>query len=173
MKILVLILLSLIICGCATTPQITREQYLQNQNIKIAVFPFQNDAYGVTDSIISAFCEAGFQVVERTELYRIFDELKLQMSGVTEYEQIKAGRILNVDYIILGSVYTVYKPYYQEQYIPDTSNKYDWIGKTVHNTAEAIKQSSSGLYIYANFRKIDVQNGQVIKVFTDVLIRKQ
>lgn len=36
--------------------------------------------------------------------------MKLQMSGITEYEQIRAGKILNVDRIILGSVYTKYVP---------------------------------------------------------------
>ena len=63
-KKFLLFVFAVLLFGCATTPKITREQYLRNQKIKIAVFPFQNDYYGATDSIIAVFLKFGFQVVE-------------------------------------------------------------------------------------------------------------
>jgi len=163
----------MLMAGCATAPIITQEEYLKNQNTKVAIYPLQNDYYGATDSIIAELYKLGFQVVERTELYRVLSEMKFSMSGMTEYDQIEAGKLLNVDVIIVGSVYTKYKPYYPEQYIPDFSNKYDYIRKAGHDIAEGIKQSQSGLYIYANIRTIDVKTGKIIKAVSDVFIRKQ
>jgi len=142
---------------------------LRNQKIKIAVFPFQNDYYGATDSIIAVFLKFGFQVVERAELYRVFDEMKLQMSGITEYEQIQAGKILNVDRIILGSVYTKYVPYYPSNSPPAT----DPYSAFASGFVEGLNRGQAGTYIYANIRTIDPQTGQVLSADTDVFIRKQ
>jgi len=163
----------LTLIGCATAPIITPEQYSKNQNTKVAVYPLQNDYYGATDAVIANLYKLGYQMVERIELYRVLDEMKFSMSGMTEYDQIEAGKILNVDVIIVGSVYTKNQPYYPEQYIPDFSNKYDFIRKFGHDIAEGIKQDQAGLYIYANLRTIDVKTGKIIKAVSDVFIRKQ
>lgn len=148
-----------ILQGCAT---ISREKYLQNQQIKIAVFSLQNDLYGATDEVIAKYHKEGYRIVERAELYRVFDEMQLQMSGITEYEAVKCGKILNVDYIILGSAYTNYIPPPSE---PKSYGTTAWSGAAV-GFAYGLGLGLSGTWCYANIRWIKVETGEVIKTDT-------
>lgn len=81
-SVLVVLLCVSTFLGCASTPKpykykvCTKEQYLQNQNIKVAIFPFDNDYYGVTDLMVDDAIKDGFQVVERAELSKVFNGKK-------------------------------------------------------------------------------------------------
>ena len=171
-SVLVVLLCVSTFLGCASTSKpykykvCTKEQYLQNQNIKVAIFPFDNDYYGVTDLMVDDAIKDGFQVVERAELSKVFNEMKLQMSGITENEKVQAGKILNVDIIIVGSVYTEDRPYNS----PNLSGN-EGLLKALLLSSMASKKS--GTYVYASMRAIDVQTGQVISAAPNIFIRKQ
>lgn len=80
-------------------------------NITIAVVDFK--ANGVADNIASAVTEAFnveifksgvYQVIERSQIQKIVNEQKFQMSGMTDSEYAKFGQLLGADYITVGSV---------------------------------------------------------------------
>ena len=49
--------------------------------------------------------KGAFTLLERTDLNRVFEELKLSMSGVTDQaEAIKAGKVASADILVMGSV---------------------------------------------------------------------
>jgi len=166
-----------ILSGCvANRVYLTHEELEQNSKIHIAVFPFANDYYGVTEKIIAEHLEYGYIVVERAEIYKIIDELKLQMSGITEYDMIKAGKLMNVDIIIIGMAYSEYKPYIPPTptYQPPPQSPAEAFGQGLSaGIAQGIQERKSGTFIYASFRVIRVETGEVIRSLDNFFIRRQ
>ncbi|MFH1367701.1 MAG: tetratricopeptide repeat protein [Elusimicrobiota bacterium] len=141
----------------------------------VIVAPFKDDYYGVTDKIINSLKMNGYRVVERSELSRVFDEMKLQMSGATEYEYVKTGKILNAGFIIVGSAYKIYKEYIPppQQNYPPPRNPGEAFGQGLaQGFMQGIQEGKAGTYIYASFRWIDVNTGEVTSSAHDVLISK-
>lgn len=173
----VILILILLLTSCGTTnrakaDKTRNENCARNQKIKIAVFPLQNDVYGATDEIISRFHQECFQVVERMEISKIVDEMKLQASGLTENAQLEIGKLLNVNAIIAGSVYTITVPYYPSPTQPPPSNV-NAVGYAFGaGVGEALKRMQTGTTLYANYRIIDARTGRILKVITDEKIRK-
>lgn len=122
----VILMLTMLLTSCGASrsqlDKIRTEKCAKNQNIRIAIFPLHNDNYGATDEIISRFYNECFQVVERTEISKIVDEMQLQASGLTENAQLEIGKLLNVNAIIVGSVYTITVPYYPSPPQPPPSD---------------------------------------------------
>lgn len=141
----------------------------------VIVVPFKGDNYGVTEKLISSLIKDGYRVVERNELSRVFEEMKLQMSGATEYEYVKTGKILNAGFIIIGSAYTVYK-----EYIPPPTQQYQQpqnLGESIgqgfaQGFMQGIQESKAGTYVYASLRWIDVSTGEVVDSQNDILVSK-
>ena len=81
---------------------------------KTAVFTFscskelekQRIGFAVSEILSHQLARDGvFRLVERTELNRVLEELKLGMSGVTEQsDAVKAGRLASAELLVLGSV---------------------------------------------------------------------
>jgi len=83
------------------------------ENIRIAVFPFQDapgpDGQGsgvaFADALTSELIKIdNWQVIERAQLEKIVQEKSLNMTGLTDADYTKIARISKVDYIIVGSV---------------------------------------------------------------------
>jgi len=81
--------------------------YSFSKGSKIAIIPSSGDpAEGIiADGIAQFFMRYRiFDVVERRHLIAIVQEQGLRMSGATETDFIKAGKFLNVQYLLFGSV---------------------------------------------------------------------
>lgn len=175
-KFFTILVLVLILTSCAANrariEQKKKDNCERNQQIKIAIFPFKNDDYGATDEIINRFYQECFQIVERSQISKIAEEMKIQDSGLTESNQQEIGKILNVNAIIVGSVYTINVPYYPTpaQQPPPGTNDIGW--NFGQGLGEGMKRALSGTTVYANFRIVDVRTGRILKVFTDQKIRK-
>ena len=148
--------------SCATQ-QITQEQCTKNSRVKLAVFTFQNDTYGAADEITHRYRASCFQVVERVDLSKKVSEMQLQSSGLTEYQQIEAGKIANIDFIVVGSAYTETKQHYQNP----IANK-----NPIAAFVDGLERGLSGTYVYASIRVIDVKTARVIETNPKILIRK-
>jgi curli biogenesis system outer membrane secretion channel CsgG len=61
---------------------------------------------GMADMLATALFKSGkFDVMERSKLQSVLEEQKLQMSGITTPESaVKVGKILGLQYIVIGSV---------------------------------------------------------------------
>jgi hypothetical protein len=57
----------------------------------------------ITDSVIDAFLNADFQLVERSKIDAALQELALQESGLTSSSAVKLGKFINANYIAISS----------------------------------------------------------------------
>lgn len=168
----------LLVAGCATTkPHITREQYLANSKINIAVMPFEGDHWGVTEHIIGEVQDLGFTVVERYRIKQIVTEQSFGLSGLTESNYYnKIGKLLGVDYIIYGSAYSKYVPYHPPSSSgtspPPRGDGAAFMSGFAKGLAEGIARGSSGTFIYASFYRVDVKTGEIKVLATDRFIKK-
>ncbi|PKM99549.1 MAG: hypothetical protein CVU78_05785 [Elusimicrobia bacterium HGW-Elusimicrobia-2] len=152
----------------------------------VAVFPFQNDNWGVTEKIISDYMGMGYKVVERNELSKITNEWKISLSGLTENKCIEVGNILNADYIIVGSAYSTYQPgvkpspgQYLQAYGALEPRKPGQLISPIAPSLIAVSeyksafqdyQQNTGTFVYASFRIIDVKTGEINKSISNELI---
>jgi len=100
-------LLALLLLACATTKGIVKNPHrLKNIN-RLAVFPFACDSEDVgqviADSLTTKLMESKFQIMERSQLDRIFTEQGLSLAGVLDSKQYMLGEIRGIDAIIVGS----------------------------------------------------------------------
>ena len=100
-------LLALLLVACATTKGIVKDpQRLKNIN-RLAIFPFTCDGADVgnsiADSLTTKLMESRFQIIERSQLDRIFTEQGLSLAGVLDSKQYMFGEIRGIDAIIVGS----------------------------------------------------------------------
>ena len=129
MKNTLVVLLCLSLFGCATMgDSSTDNKKLGNNDViissnfdfskhkRIAVLPFQNSGkdgfdYSITDEVSMHCIELGFIVVERTQLEKIFQELKLELTGALSQSDItKIGKILNINCLVLGTMNYKWQP---------------------------------------------------------------
>jgi TolB-like protein len=85
------------------------------ESVAVASFEAEDERIGrtVADEITEAFTRAGVQVVERKNLDRVHEELKLQLSGVVSDEAgAELGEAVGASYIVLGTVREIRKPGY-------------------------------------------------------------
>lgn len=83
----------------------------QNKKMKIAVMDFKagvgvnaNEVEGLSDMLINTLFETKkFDIVERTQLYEVLKEQKLQ-GELTVQQCVQVGRILGVESILIGTV---------------------------------------------------------------------
>ncbi len=72
----------------------------------------QSDANGIADIFNSHFDPSGYTKIERTRINRLLEEQNLQQSSITTTEDaVRAGRILNVSRIVIGTVTKVMGEY--------------------------------------------------------------
>jgi len=92
------------------------KNFSPSKHRKIAVLPFQNNGQSGTDSQIAdklslRLMERGFTIVERSQLERVFEEVKLNYTGaLSQAELKKIGKVLSVDMIIMGTLQYAYAP---------------------------------------------------------------
>ncbi len=105
MKIRIFILLLVLIAGMA---------YAKKPRLAIIDFQYKAGSAtgswavgeGMADMLATSLFKSGkFDVMERSKLESVLEEQKLQMSGITTPESaVKAGKILGLQYIVIGSV---------------------------------------------------------------------
>lgn len=72
----------------------------------------QSDVNGIADIFNSHFNPNGYTKIERTRINRLLEEKNLQHSGITSADDaIRAGRILNVSRVVIGTVTKVMGEY--------------------------------------------------------------
>jgi curli biogenesis system outer membrane secretion channel CsgG len=99
------------------TPITVSPNFKFNKNIKVAFMPFygkQRDNFGATHVVVEEQASdmfamnlmgAGFSIVERTQLQRVFSELQLSSSGLLSKSDInKIGKLMEVDMIVMGNM---------------------------------------------------------------------
>ena len=104
MKKLSLIIMLLVAFAMAATAQ-------NNKKMKIAVMDFKagvgvnaNEVEGLSDMLINTLFETKkFDIVERTQLYEVLKEQKLQ-GELTVQQCVQIGRILGVESVLIGTV---------------------------------------------------------------------
>lgn len=117
------------------------ESFSREFKKKVAILPFMNDGkegvdHSVADKLGLKLMQLGFVVVERSQLEKIFQELKLNYSGSISGEELKKiGKILSVDMVVFGTN--------NFQYVP---------GRDSHRK-KLVSQS---------VRFVDVQSGEVL-----------
>lgn len=85
---------------------------------RVAVTSFETDedestGRAVAEELTEAFTRAGIGVVERENMDRIYEEQKLQLSGVVSNESgAEIGEAVGASYIVLGTIREVQKPGY-------------------------------------------------------------
>ncbi len=102
-RILVLIMVLLAACAYAKKPRLAIIDFQYKAGSDSGSWPV---GQGIADMLATALFKSGkFDVMERTKLESVLDEQKLQMSGITTPESaVKAGKILGLQYIVIGSV---------------------------------------------------------------------
>ena len=104
MKKLSLIIMLLVAFAMAATAQ-------NNKKMKIAVMDFKagvgvnaNEVEGLSDMLINTLFETKkFDIVERSQLYEVLKEQKLQ-GELTVQQCVQIGRILGVESVLIGTV---------------------------------------------------------------------
>jgi hypothetical protein len=109
MKQMIVLLLGILLCGCAiATPTIKATKELDIQSLgMVAVLPF-NGHHGdqFADSVAQEFMIRGARIVERSRIISVLMEQGMSVADITSgrinYEKI--GGLLGVDTIVVGSV---------------------------------------------------------------------
>lgn len=85
---------------------------------RIAVLEFkagvgitQNDVDGISAIFLTHFRPNGYSIIERSQINKILEEQGLQRSSITEDQVAKIGKLLNVQYIVVGDVNLVMGQY--------------------------------------------------------------
>jgi len=115
---IILLIVTLILSSCASEKKTVKSE--PEQKISMAVLYFDNNSItnakefdpfrkGLTDSLISDLKGLdNIVIVERTKLESVFAELKLSSSGLVDETSVKKiGRLLGVQYILLGSFVSI------------------------------------------------------------------
>lgn len=56
------------------------------------------------DAIETVFLGFGYNVVERSKLNQVIKEQKLSLTGLTKEDEVKVGKLLNADVVVIGAV---------------------------------------------------------------------
>lgn len=106
--------------GCATSPPVDPEPVTElppytttGMEPRIAILDFTNDSFfqsdvlgtGVAKMVETEFVKSQrFVVLDRKNLEKIVEEQHLSLTGLTQSQMENVGQLLNVDYLISGSV---------------------------------------------------------------------
>jgi tetratricopeptide (TPR) repeat protein len=159
-------------------------EYLRNEalelgKVRIGVVEFSNKTrYRDIHDILYAYlvsnavnCESPFiEVVDRQNLERLLAEQKLGMSGIVdETSASQAGRILGLDFVVMGDVIQVnqtggkkeYKQIeaYELRYVKDSEGNEVPKGKPVKYR---LYDASTSVTIEAKFQLVSIETGRII-----------
>lgn len=164
-----LVILSLALSGCLEKV-ILKKGYDFSKIKRIAVFDFQDYAYApnsgqMAANIVSKYLiNAGYNIVERSELEKIINEQKLSMSGLVNPDQIKQfGKISGCDVVITGAV-TQYLSERKEiisAYVRETTARGDVVDRQIPHTVNIDAE------VAITFKMIDVETGELICAASD------
>ena len=116
----ILLLITGLLISCITTTKADIKLHSKpNLNLKgasLGVLPFYSSVPEtgaiISDTIGSKLLGSGLNIIERTYLNNIFQEQGLSISGATENIDFKAiGKIINVNYLLIGTVEVSERPY--------------------------------------------------------------
>ncbi len=146
----------------------------ENKLVNIAVMPFEGDKWGVSFDIIKFYKDSCFKIIERVNIYKIIEEHKLALSGLTEMDYIKIGKLLNADYIIYGQAFERYKPHtpapdIDMDDVDPVIQAIIGLGALIQNE---ISREEEGSYIYASWYKVNVKTAEIEPVATNIFIKK-
>jgi curli biogenesis system outer membrane secretion channel CsgG len=104
-------------CGSTVSKSIILNPKHKDYNCKtILVLPFDdenkepykqmnpNSAKIMREAVETSLIKTGMQIIERSKIDKIIDEMSLSKTGLTEDDGKKIGQMLNADTIIFGSV---------------------------------------------------------------------
>jgi len=167
MKKIKWILVGLIgLSGCATTNHAWTEKvpgFELAGRQRVAIFPLDGDRTGaVADALTTEFMGMGFEVVERSNLRAILDELKLDYSGALDQAQKKAvARASDATAIVFGSVKTTLggKIYFMDfRFVDITSGEVLWsmnyINESFKGARVSVKEIAKSIAEELNCRVI-------------------
>lgn len=178
-KLFLFTLLLAILIGCAN--RVTHPAYSSyvgssnfNKYRKIAILPFADAPNKPQSGLIvqglacNVFSRFGFQVAERAQLSALLSEQRLSSSGLTE-EQIKTGRLLGVNAIVVGEV-AQYDTIVIRGAIEGTPPTYSLSGKAAQTFSDNFLKAYEATrpktwienYAAVSLRIIDVETGALI-----------
>lgn len=154
MKKWLIVLMCLLISGCATVPEMAIMSFKPNYDFsyikRVAVLPF-----GSRETVSDYFATlvtsvAKFDIVERGQLDKILEEQKLGLSGLLDDKtRRELGRLLGVDAIFVGSAETTEHPYYRG-------------GSYYQGTTITSPKAGVNYYTTVNVRLVDIETGDVL-----------
>jgi len=113
------------------------------KNIRLAVIPFadasnaKNSGINVSDALTNELIKIrNWEIVERTQIMKVIKEQSFEITGMTEQDYSKLGKLTNVDYFIAGS-----------------------LGQYEHSVD---KENDARIRICINLRFIDTTHGKII-----------
>ena len=114
-----LVLLSVVLCGCATgDPHFARTRSSE-ANVymapnpphveKVAIMPFKapTELIGsaVSDLFVTEMLRAGrYTIVERSQMAQVLNEAELGLAGLSDRQAIEMGAMMGADAVIVGTV---------------------------------------------------------------------
>jgi len=165
-----IILLLLLIIGCATTPGVIIDSYFKPgidftkyERVAVTGFTDAPNALGsgkeIADLVGLEMLKKGYNVLERNQVEVILQEQKLSLSGVLAPETInQAGKILGVPIIITGTVGTYHREkVYQEGAEIDFPTPMRELTRVIIPGGETLKYEVS-----LTMKMVDVETGTVV-----------
>lgn len=145
---------------------------LAKGKITLAVLDFEaknvaaESSEAVSDLLRTELFNTGrFDVIERQQIRKIFQEQKLQMSGMTETDKAaEIGRLLNVEKIMIGTVTKLGRTYIINTRIVDVQSALMVLAEAVECTGgeEQLPRSISELAMSISY-KVGLE-GQIIRI---------
>ncbi|HOP65040.1 MAG TPA: CsgG/HfaB family protein [Spirochaetota bacterium] len=147
-KIQLSLLLTVIILSAFSCTSLDRDLYFKEtagfkKNIRLAVIPFEdasnakNSGINVSDALTNELIKIrNWDIVERTQIMKVIKEQSFEITGMTERDYSKLGKLTNVDYFIAGS-----------------------LGQYAHSVD---KENDARIRICINLRFIDTTHGKII-----------
>ncbi len=119
-KQLAVMVMALVMMGCAGSVTMVRDKsFTLEKYKKIAVMDFAgNDkeaGAALSESLVPLLMDAGFEVIERSQLAAILKEKELDMSGTVDAEALqRIGRVAGVNAVVLGNFHMIHRKNQQE-----------------------------------------------------------
>lgn len=102
-----------------------------------------NDSVAVRNQVQSNIVKTGrYDVIARQEIDKLLENQKIQVSSISSSENIKKFKLLNIDYLITGTVDAMDNDYLVSISVLDVAS-----GKFAHSDEEFMGNASSSLYM--------------------------
>ncbi len=130
MRCLLLLLLVSVLPGCYTVQGGFTNEGTPQQAGKVAVPLFQGDQDAITDRFISGLIQNGYNVIERSYLEQLLQEVKLTHTSdfFDDESAVELGKLAHADTIIVG-IYQEKKKNYQRKKVTKTWNPDKPVGR--------------------------------------------